>query len=443
MHVFQKPPPLSPTTKIPVPSDGTLKSRTQPIRPTSLPYKTNPNNPYTRTNEDTVDGTVQANKATGAIPKQFNTTTNIVVAPKATPEDLTLTTFSSSSSETNLETMQQDMLNASEEKLLLGHQKKAEPPQSLKKPPIRQKLEAAGASCSTDREGPSESKLKGLRNFLLFKNVTDSEKDRNDSSWSQLSRGSLLSHSSQSGGSQVMCTKGSGIIAASSISSTKKELDLFNPNSNTCLLPKSGSEPLTAGGLDNRQLANPSSSGKSLLSGKECYVCGLSPSSPTYMERHKKFCHTGAHALDVFVSPDENPSPTGLLWRPVMASTSSPRDSPRCSSPGPGSPVFKFPHVGAGTPCIPMQTPIATVEDYESDDEDDEDEDYSCHNKPLIPCRHRQDATHMARPSSATTSVKRTPNNRSGERKKQPSREKYKKYSTNGVFTQVPDTSMR
>lgn len=35
-----------------------------------------------------------------------------------------------------------------------------------------------------------------------------------------------------------------------------------------------------------------------------------------------RFSHTGAHALDVFVSPDEPSSPTGPLWRPVAAGLS-------------------------------------------------------------------------------------------------------------------------
>ena len=103
------------------------------------------------------------------------------------------------------------------------------------------------------------------------------------------------------------------------------------------------------------------------------------------------------------------------------------------------SPIFKFPKVGVGTPHQTMQhaSPTGRLDHYSSDDEDD-DEDF-CHNKPLIPQRKAL-VSHGRMAVSTTVAGKRTPNSKS-ERKKP--REKYKRYSGNGVFTQVPDTSMR
>ena len=408
-------------------------SRTQPVRPSTLLYRSNTT---TRASYSGASRTMQAVAGpsnTGAISSNVGHV-GPLVAPKATPEDLTLTTFSSSSEEINLETMQAQMLNAQRERKSVDHQAQAsgvlQNPASQKED-LPQYLES--------REPSEILKFKGSRNVLL-KHLSDSE--RFEDSGSQFSRSS---HS----GSHILPPdrdSASGILSHTSISTIKKESEFFN--SNTCLLPKSGSEPLTAVGLSydiGIAAAKPCSPTlpSRLTLRKDCNVCGLSPSSPTYMERHKKFCHTGAHALDVFVSPDDT-SPTGPLWRPVVASTS--RGSPTQVL----SPIFRFPKVGAGTPRVPMQTPIATIEPYtdEEDDEDDEDEDDYCHNKPLIkPGRKNLGSpSHIPRPSSAVcpAPLKRTPSGKSkGERKIKSSREKYKKYSDNGVFMQLPDTSLR
>lgn len=409
-------------------------SRTQPVRPSTLLYRSN-----TTTTKATCSGVTRTTQAIAG-PSNTGAISSIVeplVAPKATPEDLTLTTFSSSSEEINLETMQAQMLNAQVEKKPEDQQANASGPLQI---PVSQKDDLPQY---LDSQEPADTqKHKGSKNVLL-KHLSDSE--RFEDSGSQISRSS---HS----GSHILPPdrdSGSGILSHTSISTIKKESEFFN--SKTCLLPKSGSEPLTAVGLSHDigvAAAKPCSPTlpNRLTLRKDCHMCGLSPSSPTYMERHKKFCHTGAHALDLFVSPDDT-SPTGPLWRPVVASTS--RDSPTQVN----SPVFGFPKVGAGTPRVPMQTPIATMENYTTDveDEDDEDEeedeeDY-CHNKPLIPPgrKNHGSPSHIPRPTPAAcpAQLMRAPLGKTkGERKTKSSREKYKKYS-DSVFSQLPDTSLR
>lgn len=80
--------------------------------------------------------------------------------------------------------------------------------------------------------------------------------------------------------------------------------------------PRFGSEPLSVGWTELspfRNVAKPHS--LSLSNPDELGVVhGLSPSSPTYQQTHTKFSHTGSHALDLFVSPDEPFPPCGELW---------------------------------------------------------------------------------------------------------------------------------
>ena len=95
---------------------------------------------------------------------------------------------------------------------------------------------------------------------------------------------------------------------------------------------------------------------------------GLSPGSPTYQERHVKFCHVGAHALDVFFSPDDHmPSPFSRS-APCFS-----RQQDTCHS------SYMFPHVGAMTPheAPSFTTPFEALhgvkdfdDDYEYDDDD-------------------------------------------------------------------------
>ena len=95
---------------------------------------------------------------------------------------------------------------------------------------------------------------------------------------------------------------------------------------------------------------------------------GLSPSSPSYQEKHVKFCHVGAHALDVFFSPDEH-SPSSFF-----------RSVPCYSKEqGAGHRSYMLPHVGAMTPHEPSLLPpfdaMPSVKDIE-DDYDYDDDDY-------------------------------------------------------------------
>ena len=293
----------------------------------------------------------------------------------------------------------------------------------------------------------SDAKYKemSMRNILLLKHLSDSE--RLDDSGSQLSR------SSRDSGSHTL-HGGSGTLPTGSGENTLKRESEVYFTSNTCLLPKSGSEPLSGAQsgshdrlLDNEHATGGSNPGPLVLQSDDmtqCAACGISPSSPTYFERHKKWCHTGAHALDVFTSPDDNPGSPDSLWKPV-ASTSLGLGSPT------GSPLFCFPKVGAGTPRVPMQTSIIpSVEGGYTNDEDDEEDSY---HRPLLP-KGASSPMHTPRPLSAATGasvvVKRTPSDKShgGERRSSrgSSRDRHKKYSMEGCLYAeggMPEQTMR
>ncbi len=461
--LFQKPD-RNPTTKIPVEEGGksssplitvsdakSIAQALKPLRPSTLVYRPTPASSRTLQVQKLAD-----NKATGAIPKVCVVGAPVaqeaeLIAPKATPEDLsTLTTVSSSSSEDlNLETsMQKDkplnVTRSEEEKKLLRFLRK-EPPGGAKVAPLTKEHLTQKDIADQAAFDASDAKYKemSMRNILLLKHLSDSE--RLDDSGSQVSR------SSRDSGSHTL-HGGSGTLQTTSADNTLKRGSELLYTSNTCLLPKSGSEPLSGAqsGSHDRLLDNehvvaggggsnpgpllPQAAGGDDLA--QCAACGISPSSPTYFERHKKWCHTGAHALDVFTSPDDNPGSPDSLWQPV-ASTSQ--------GIAIASPSFCFPKVGAGTPRVPMQISIipGVLEGY-TDDEDEDEEDHYC-NKPLLPRGLSSPPLIMPRPLSAGTGasvvVKRTPSDTahgggSGDRggaerrsSRGSSRDRHKKYS--------------
>ena len=141
----------------------------------------------------------------------------------------------------------------------------------------------------------SDAKYKemSMRNILLLKHLSGSQ--RLDDSGSQLSR------SSRDSGSHTL-HGGSGTLHTESADNTLKRESEVYFTSNTCLLPKSGSEPLSGAQsgshdrlLDNEHATGGSNPGPLVLQSydlTQCATCGISPSSPTYLERHKKWCHT-------------------------------------------------------------------------------------------------------------------------------------------------------
>ena len=122
----------------------------------------------------------------------------------------------------------------------------------------------------------------------------------------------------------------------------------------------------------------------------QCRSCGLSPGSPTYYEHHSKWCHTGAHALDVFVSPDSmdpvSPWPSTLPSTSTQSPTTAnhPPVATAGAAAGPSG-VYRLPRVGADTPMrrlpLPHSSLTAAIHDF-SDDSEDEDE--VCPHRPLL-----------------------------------------------------------
>jgi len=182
----------------------------------------------------------------------------------------------------------------------------------------------------------------------------------------------------------------------------------------------------------------------------QCRQCGISPESPTYLERHAKFCHTGAHALDVFFSPDEVPSPMGQLWRPVASTIqySPTRGSPEqlISSPLFGSSSAKAQH-------IPTDMTLASIEGYTEDDEEEDDEDDNMdmsHRRPLLPSSAHKchSPTHIH--SVDTSSSHPTSTDQKGGKRTAPSKvksksanpnSKNKTHSKNGGYSTIPESS--
>lgn len=147
------------------------------------------------------------------------------------------------------------------------------------------------------------------------------------------------------------------------------KLNPTNLNTTVCTLPVSGSEPMSVGSISNNQPMMTSLSNPSQLENTpfNCGTFGLSPDSPTYCEKHTKFCHTGAHALDVFTSPDDVPtsSSSGAFWRPK---TESPNQGSPAHNMGLLGCMYCFPTVGADSPRIPMQQPIVCGEAQDDPD---------------------------------------------------------------------------
>ena len=319
-----------------------------------------------------------------------------LLAPKATPEDSLIDSYSTSSEEDGPRTrllsdsieikpqvelsMQPALLNASDDEKLRQAGLSPYEPGAGAEEVHREDQALLEKACDPRR-------LLDTKRYLL-RHFGESV-DQYESS------GSAVSHTLSSHSGTALAGSGSSLPAKFPASAPLSHAASDSPKSSSCLGPGMGTETQLAesaassGSIPGSRapltltLSHP---GRLTPNPPECHRCGLSPGSPTYYERHNKFCHTGAHALDVFVSPDEVPSPTGPLWRPVASTLhDSPTgtDSPAHRS----SPVFKFPRMGLGRPKRKaMQTSIVQAESYSDDEfEDDRSMLPSSGMSPLLP----------------------------------------------------------
>ena len=429
------------------------------------------------------DGSVDEEKASAA---SSPTKDKKLVAPKATPEDSRIDTYSTSSSEESeechqvvqaqaqLETtsMQPEMLNASDdEKLRLAGLRQDKrvllPANAPPGPTPEPNTSSSAAHANQPASSTASVKLKKLcephrPRPALVKHLSESEHYDSTCSDSQVSQSSA-----SPSGTQLAGLAGSGISLPARLpprGETRSEDWVAGlPNSSSCLpsvsmpastacllAPASGSDPLAVASAGPSRHSNPSLSLTLINPSRPlakpvvpCRKCGLSPGSPTYFEKHSKFCHTGAHALDMFVSPDEVPSPTGPLWRPVASLT---QDSPTLHSPcPPSSPIFHFPK-RTGKTRVPMQTAVATAEAFGvTDDEYDDEEEVTSQTKPLLshPCHKCSPPQRRVRTSPGLTSDPelhaRTPTTSAHLHNNNASRAKA---TNNGVRTQVPEPQL-
>ena len=332
-----------------------------------------------------------------------------IQAPKATPEDIT-TYSSTSSSEANLESMQCKMLNVCsgvDERLDQCHT-----------PDVLGVLEPTSVGTKDDHRPCTDLtveqplKLHDSRpRDLLLRQLTVSDSEQYESDGSHASHGSLC-------GAVAVATRlvASSVCAAGSAAS--KDSQVFN--SNTCLLvdDDGGGGACAASGGEKT----------------DYNVCQAS-----------RFCHTGAHALDIFVSPDELPRRTlgytNSSWIRPVKSSSSTRDSALSSPEEPhltntstwsAMPSYHLPKVGDRTP---LQTPAASL--YSEDDDDfivdDSDMLYS-HKQPLLTASPLSSPNRSLLPRSASH-----PNPKRVHIRTKPHRHKH--FSSAGVFT--PGNTMR
>ena len=395
-------------------------------------------------------------------------------APKATPEDSLIDSYSTGSEEdrkrlcelleeredfdvedaTALESMQTDMLN--DVAKYNGSDVVLDPgPTDL----YRIESDVSKDTLVHDNLCPAGEELTkqwDAKNYLLCK-LSASEQFDSSSSFQ-------FSQSSHSGSHIVFTGSGSSLPGRfhhhNPLVVDRTELD--NPCSSVSLLqadtsttgPEDGqSSPSSSTHKHNPSFTlNLNTLGKLVVPSApagQCQLCGLSPGSPTYFERHTKFCHTGAHALDMFFSPDEVPSPTGLLWRPVASTV---QDSPtRCSleqfSPFGSPSATKAQHMA-------MDMTLASIEGYTEDEEEEEEDVDMCHRQPpLPPSAHKcHSPTHIPVvdtpfvPPSATinvTNAKRTAPSKVKSKSTNPSKSKSKRLSKNCVYSVIGDTSLR
>ena len=253
------------------------------------------------------------------------------------------------------------------------------------------------ASCSLDvKQKDHVAKREGLASQKLSSFEADHNYDSSTSQLSHSSQNSLgmcpMSHvkhnlTSTASGSSIVPQRFHHLLKPHQRKQPSNLRDLCS----SLLLPSSGSEPLSVGTIKHKHLSqepgmvgvgqghqgelivgerplpntlsfsNPSRLDNTHLS---CEACGLSPDSPTYWNRHARFSHSGAHALDVFTSPDDLPSPTEAFWEHEASGGGALECSTGSMVYG-SRPKYKLPKVGVDTPRIPMQLPVASLVQYE------------------------------------------------------------------------------
>ena len=443
---------------------STFSPEKRATRPSFLPYRSLLRR---HTAHSTDLETRPPDRSTGAIPKQYwhceaNRPKNCSMAPKATPEDSLIDSYSASSEEdrgilcpppntvhaeiamqaqqlSDLEEKRAEQLSGSRAEPLSGL--KAEPLRGSRAEPLsRLRAEPLGVSTSivgsgelwrrTERDSsgvrgettsttcddthlPSDNRqilqihpgthLPGDSRGVLVKQLSESEVDRTrtedrESTGSRSlpsSTTQLPSNVTQLPGSETQLpgsttqlpsdvTQLPGgttqhVHSRSSCDDVRPKAPCLPPATVRFLVPADDSE---SDGSSTTLVAPPSSEmkrrtmslllgggggGKLALPAKCVLKHGLSPSSPSYQEKHVKFCHVGAHALDVFFSPDEH-SPSSFF-----------RSVPCYSKEqGAGHRSYMLPHVGAMTPHEPSLLPpfdtMPSVKDIEDDYEYDDDD---------------------------------------------------------------------
>lgn len=279
--------------------------------------------------------------------------TKELMAPKATPEDSMIDSYSTSSSDGEVGSSgksfgrvvkiqatveevpmqcQATMLNASDDEKLQhamlgkGHEECLiiYSPETSKGSGIlknTQKVGDAGSSPQTDKEvepepnGSSSGQTLNCdvkrKDYKKHMKQLSFELDPSyDSSTSQLSKSSQNSV----GTCPLSHVKHNLQIGSGSSIPMRFQHIKHKPaeNADFCnTLPFSGSEPLSVGSVNKNSkviegdqpltvsLSNPSKLDNTHLS---CRACGLSPDSPTYYEKHTRFSHSVAHALDMFTT---------------------------------------------------------------------------------------------------------------------------------------------
>ena len=329
----------------------------------------------------------------------ITTSASRLVAPKATPEDSLIDSYSTSEEDDDEEeytgeAMQSEMLNRMDTRDDVFLEEVVEEDEE------EEEESTAVSHTQTSTVGDSAQdtieETAVMAKQLLLKQISDA------GSGSSGSVSTLQQPTSES----ILLGSGSSLPAKLARSSPLPSASEPAPHSTACLIqpppmnaPRRRAKNLTF----TLSLSNPTKlNGEGRLWRRrriapplpppiiQCRSCGLSPGSPTYYQHHTKWCHTGAHALDVFVSPDTDILPEP--WPSIPStSTHSPTGgphSPLAAAPAPGpstSHYYRLPRVGADTPLrrhpLPHSSLTAAIHDF-SDDEDEDDE--VCPHRPLL-----------------------------------------------------------
>ena len=323
-------------------------------------------------------------KSTGAIPKYFGYTT---VAPKAVPEDSS--DSSSSSDDSNLDSMQ------------------------------------------TTRLVP----------VTLNANASDDEKLRQ---------------------AQLMRASGRVFEERDSMSDLEKEISEMK-HKDKLFTPANRIKMGTASHLRRHLLENTSNSESQILRIKKIeekvdVESGKVQSTNSLTMAKRPFQDAAHQGVDITKPPKES-SPLGdkrpsslFVKNPMVKDVPSANGSPWRTPPLKQNGSPRLPSMESPVRKLPMQTPIATVESYEEDDDDEDEEVFF--RKPLIPASRKSPCSPKSPGSPSPSSIPRptagstrrgsssSGKGSSREHRRKSSKDKYR-YSRNGVFTPIPDSTIR